>query len=47
MEKGFTEKIVVDYEEKETDEDLGTTQISENKIWQRKPRNQISSDAMS
>ena len=47
MEKGFTEKIVVDYEEKETDEALETTQISEKKIWQRKPWNQISSHAKS
>ena len=41
----ITEETVMDDEETETDEDEDPKQTSENKIRQRQPRNQISSDA--
>ena len=41
-----TEETIVDHEEKETDEDIRPKQSSQ-KIRQRQPRNQISSDAKS
>merc|ERR1712150_335273 len=46
-EEDVAEETVVDDEEKTTDEDDEPKQTSENKIRQRQPRNQISSDAKS
>ena len=47
VEEDVTEETVMDDEEKETGEDDEPKQTLENKIRQRQPRNQISSDAKS
>ena len=46
-EDDITEEIIVDNEEKETDEDIRPKQTSKNQIRQRQPRSQILSDAKS